>query len=171
MSSCIAYGAEIRWTFFCNARAVWHRSCGGWRTAQRSVPSNAVRRVRTARNRGAPPMPGSIGIGLQFLRNSSHCGRLLLIDMKIYLGDRLLWRVFTYDLYRKIVLRFLSKVFTYDQGTKPAVLRWSQKAPFFLTRKNVIFWTRKNSVFSHSPTEVVDNPKSTVKKYDHKEEK
>ena len=64
----------------------------------------------------------------------------------------------------KIVLGFLSKVFAYDQGTKPAALRWSQKAPFFLTRKNVIFWARKNSVFSHSPPEVVDNPKSTVKK-------
>ena len=88
-----------------------------------------------------------------------HCGRLLLIDMKIYLRHRLLWRVFTYDLYMKIVLGFLSKVFTYDQGAKPAALRWSQKAPFFLTRKNVIFWTRKKSVFSHSPTEVVDHPK------------
>ena len=32
----------------------------------------------------------------------------------------------------KIVLGFLSKVFTYNQGTKPAALRWSQKAPFFL---------------------------------------
>ena len=96
---------------------------------------------------------------------------VLLIDMKIYLGDRLLWRVFTYDLYMKIVLGFLSKVFTYDQGTKPAAVRWSQKAPFFLTRKNVIFWTQKNSVFSHNPPEVVDNPKSTVKKHDHEEEK
>ena len=67
--------------------------------------------------------------------------------MKIYLGNRLLWRVFTYDLYMKIVLGFLSKVFTYDQGTKPEALRWSQKAPFFLTRKNVIFWTRKNPFF------------------------
>ena len=100
-----------------------------------------------------------------------HCGKQLLIDMKIYLGDRLLWRGFTYDLYMKIVLGFLSKVFTYDQGTKPAALRWSQKAPFFLTRKNVIFWIRKNSVFSHSPTEVVSNPKSTVKKHDHEKEK
>ena len=72
-------------------------------------------------------------------------------DMKIYLGDRLLWRVFTYDLYMKIVLGFLSKVFTYDQGTKPAALRWSQKAPFFLTRKKVIFLdTKKFRFFAQS---------------------
>ena len=58
-----------------------------------------------------------------------------------------------------------------DQGTKPAALRWSQKAPFFLARTNGIFWTRKNSVFSHSPPDVVNNPKGTVKKYNHEEEK
>ena len=89
--------------------------------------------------------------------------------MKIYLGHRFLWRVFTYNFYIKIILGFLPKVFTYNQGTKTAALRWNQKAPFFLTRKNVIFWIRKKSVFSHRKSWTT--PKSTVKKHNHEKEK
>ena len=76
---------------------------------------------------------------------------VLLIDMKIYLGDRFLWRIFTYNFYMKIILGFLSKVFTYNQGTKPATLCWSQKAPFFFTRKNRHLLDTKNAFFSHRP--------------------
>ena len=97
------------------------------------------------RSRPSRKFHQSCRTGLPLCREHMHdIAAELLIDMKIYLGDRLLWRVFTYNLYLH-----KKKVFIYDQGTKPAALRWSQKAAFFLTRKKRHFLdTKKNRFFA-----------------------
>ena len=79
---------------------------------------------------------------------------VLFIDMKIYLGDWFLWRIFTYNLYMKIILGFLSKVFTYNQGTKPAEPKSTvlshPKKPSFVGHEKCLFFAPSSVIFSAS---------------------
>ena len=72
---------------------------------------------------------------------------ILLIDIKIYLGDRLLWRVFTYNLYIKIVLGFCRR-----------------SLHIIKEQKNRYLLDTKNAFFSHNPPDVVIQPKKHNKK-------